>query len=110
MAVKFYFDEMMPRRVAVQVAARGYEVIMAVDVEMIGKADPDHLAYATEHEAMLFTRDAPFAGMTARRTDHAGLICWTGADNDFGGMVDKLTEFANAHTMDDVEGQVYWIK
>ena len=110
MAIRFYFDEMMPRRVAEQVAAQSFEVIMAVDVAMTGKADPDHLTYAAEHGAMLVTRDAPFAGLTARHTDHAGLICWTGADNDFGGMVDKLTEFANAHTMDDVEGRVYWVK
>jgi predicted nuclease of predicted toxin-antitoxin system len=110
MGLKFYFDEMMPRAVAQQLIARGNEVIMAIDVGMTAKPDTEHLAYATKHEAILFTRDAPFAGLASQRSDHAGLICWTGADDDFGGMVRKLSEFAGVHLQDDVQGVVFWIK
>jgi hypothetical protein len=54
---------------------------------MAGKDDDtEHLPYATEEHAVLVTRDRPFAGRTQKRTDHAGLICWTGQDNDIGGM------------------------
>jgi predicted nuclease of predicted toxin-antitoxin system len=49
-------------------------VIMAVDVEMTSKKDPDHLAYATEHNAVLVTFDRAFATLTSAKTHHTGLI------------------------------------
>jgi predicted nuclease of predicted toxin-antitoxin system len=110
MGLKFYFDEMMPRAVAQQLIARGSEVIMAIDVGMTGKPDEEHLNFATQQAAIVVTRDAPFAGLTAQKSDHAGLICWTGADDDFGGMVRKLSEFAGLHAQEDVRGVVHWIK
>ncbi len=109
--IKFYFDEHMPRSVAREVEKCGYEVIMAIDVEMVGKDDDaEHLPFAKENNAIIFTRDYPFAGRTAKHTDHAGLICWTGRDDDYGGMVRKLNEFAEKYTPEDVAGQVFWIK
>jgi hypothetical protein len=56
------------------------------------------------------TRDKPFAGRTAKRTDHAGLICWTGTPDDIGGMVRALTTFAETHTSEDIAGRVFWLK
>ncbi len=68
---------------------------MAVDEDMAGRDDDtEHLLYAAEHDAVIFTRDSPFAGRTMQRTDHAGLIYWTGQDDDFGGMIHILAEFA----------------
>jgi hypothetical protein len=109
--IKFYFDEHMPRAVEAGLVQRGHTVIMAVDVEMTGKDDDtEHLPYATEQGAVLVTRDKPFAGRTEKHSDHAGLICWTGKDDDFGGMIRQLAKFAEDHTAEDVIGQVFWIK
>lgn len=109
--VKFYFDEHVPRAVAKGLAQRGYTVIMAVDVGMIEKDDDtEHLPYAAQQDAVLVTRDKPFASRAQERTDHAGLICWTGKDDDFGGMVRKLSEFAENHTREQTIGRVFWIK
>ena len=109
--ISFYFDEHMPRAVERGLAARGYTVVMAVDAGMTAKDDDtEHLRYATEHNLVLVTRDLPFAGRTSKRTDHAGLICWTGADDDFGGMIRILSDFASQHTADDVAGMVFWLK
>ena len=84
---------------------------MAVDVGMVGKDDDtEHLRYATEHGLVLVTRDLPFAGRTAKRADHAGLVCWTGADDDFGGMIRVLEKFASEHAPDEVAGLVFWLK
>ena len=83
---------------------------MAVDVDMTEKDDPDHLKFATEQGAVVVTLDREFAGLTLKQTDHAGLICWTGDNLDVGGMVRKLSEFAEKHTLEDVSGQVFWIK
>ena len=41
--VSFYFDEMMPRAPVKQLEDQGYPVVMAVDVNMTGKEDSDHL-------------------------------------------------------------------
>jgi len=109
--VKFYFDEHSPRAVEKGLLKRGYEVVMAVDVGMTEKDDDsEHLPYATEHGLVIFTRDQPFAGRTAKRTDHAGLVCWTGDDDNFGGMIRKLITFAEQHSAEEVFGQVFWLK
>jgi predicted nuclease of predicted toxin-antitoxin system len=108
--VKFYFDEMMSRVVANALIAEGIEVVMANDVGMTHKKDSQHLAYATSIQAVMVTQDRPFAGIVSQQNDHTGLICWTGANNDIGGMVTQLNAFATIHTPKSVEGQVFWIK
>lgn len=109
--LKFYFDEMMPRPVAAAVADRGYEVVMAIDSDMVGKDDDtEHLPFATQNQAVLVTRDRAFAGRAIQNSNHAGLICWTGAQNDIGGMIRALVEFAEQHSPEDVSGHVYWLK
>lgn len=109
--IRFYFDEHMPRIVQKALIEEGYEVIMAVDVGMTGKDDDtEHLPYATQNKLVIFTRDKPFAGRTAQQLDHAGLICWTGRDDDFSGMIKKLLQFAQEHPPEDCVGQVFWMK
>jgi len=109
--IEFYFDEMMPRDVAKGLAARGFSVIMAVDVEMVEKDDlTDHLVYAAQHELVLVTRDKPFATRALSVEDHAGLICWTGLQDDVGAMVLGLTKFAQEHTLEQVANRVFWLK
>lgn len=108
--LKFYFDEMMPRSVPRQLAEQNIETIRAVEAGMEGKTDPQHLKFATEQGAVLVTFDRPFAGLTTQKTDHAGLICWTGANSDIGGMVNSLTQFAKTYTSEQVKGKVFWLK
>ena len=109
--IQFYFDEHMPRAVEKAVVNNGYTVIMAVDVEMMDKDDDtEHLPFATSQNAVVVTRDKPFAGRTAKRTEHAGLICWTGADDDFGAMIRALVDFAEKHTPEEAAGHVFWLK
>lgn len=109
--IRFYFDEHMPRAVAQGLLQQDIEVVFAVDVDMTGRDDDtEHLRYATEHDLVLVTRDHPFAGRSSKRSDHAGLICWTGRGDDIGGMIQGLTRFANQYAVDDVRGRVFWIK
>jgi hypothetical protein len=109
--ISFYFDEMMPRVVAEQVTLRGYDVIFAVDAGMTQKKDlTEHLVYAIEYNCVLATCDRPFARRAVDLMGHKGLVCWTGILNDFGGMVRKLTEFANQRSAEEVAGKVFWIK
>jgi len=111
--VKFYFDEHMSRPLAKQLIKQGVVVIMAVDVDMTGKDDDtDHLPYATSEEAVLVTCDRPFAGrvQNENRTDHTGMVCWTGKLNDIGGMFRALVQFAQEHTPESAAGQVFWLR
>ena len=109
--ISFYFDEHMPRAVAKALAQDEIEVIMAVDVDMTGRDDDtEHLQYATDHNLVLVTRDLPFAGRSSKQSDHAGLICWTGPGDDFGGMIRALKQFVDQYTPDEIRGRVFWIK
>lgn len=109
--IAFYFDEMMSRPVAKGLIDRGYVVVMAIDVGMVDKDDDtEHLPYATEHNLVMVTMDREFAGRTQGRTDHAGLVCWTGAQNNFGEQIRSLSAFAGSHTPEQTEGQVFWVK
>jgi predicted nuclease of predicted toxin-antitoxin system len=109
--IKFYFDEHMPRTAAKALIAQKIEVIMAIDSEMIGKDDDaEHLPFAAQLQAVVVTRDFPFAGRTAKHTNHAGLICWTGAQDDIGGIVRALSQFAENHSAEQAQGQVFWLR
>jgi hypothetical protein len=108
--IKYYFDEHMPRVVADGLAQRDISVIMAFDAGMAGQPDELHLQCATEQKAVLVTRDKPFAGRSKAQAEHSGVICWTGAQDDFGGMIRVLAAFAENHTTDSVEQQVFWLK
>jgi hypothetical protein len=107
----FYFDEMTPRPAATQLTRLGYEVTMAVDVGMVKKDDlKDHLPYATARGLVMVSQDRRFAGLAQRRSDHAGVICWTGATDDIGSLVRRLAEFAEKHSSEQVVGRVFWLK
>ncbi|GAB4513616.1 MAG: hypothetical protein OHK0046_14530 [Anaerolineae bacterium] len=105
----FYFDEMMSRRAAKQLIERGYQVVLATDVGMRAKTDPEHLAFATLNDYIMVTFDRPFAGQTAKSTDvHGGLICLAGRQDDIGLVVRTLIDFADTHQPENVKGQVFW--
>jgi predicted nuclease of predicted toxin-antitoxin system len=108
--VSFYFDEMGSRKAAEQLIRRGYSVILANDVGMTEKGDPEHLAYAAELGHVVVTFDREFAGTTSKSTEHAGLVCLSVSQDDVGGMVRLLSAFADDHTPEDVAGQVFWLK
>lgn len=107
---RFYFDEMMPRPAANELIKRDYEVVMAIDVGMTAQKDAEHLRYATEHNLIVVTEDRPFAGLTVKRNDHSGLICWMGKQGAIGPLVLALVEFAENHSAEEAAGKVFWLK
>jgi hypothetical protein len=105
----FYFDEMMSREAAKQLTNRGRKIVMAVDVEMVEKDHlTEHLPYATEQGLVLVTFDRFFAGRASKTTDHAGILCLTISQDDIGGIVRAITEFAERYSPDEVVRQVFW--
>jgi predicted nuclease of predicted toxin-antitoxin system len=107
--VSFYFDEMMPRAPVKPLSELGYIVVMANDVGMTEKDDSQHLIYATEQNLVVVTFDRAFAGRTTNLTNHSGLICLSGTQQEIGYIVRTLKEFAATHKPDEVTGQVFWL-
>jgi predicted nuclease of predicted toxin-antitoxin system len=107
--ISFYFDEMLSRKAAEQLVQRGYVVIMANDVGMTEKPDSEHLVYATDKRLVLVTFDRPFAGRAMQSTEHAGLVCLSGSQDNIGAIIRTLIDFADSHTPDEVIGRVYWL-
>ena len=105
-AIEYYFDEMLNCPAATELTRRGYTIVMAIDVGMTEKTDPEHLAYATKHQMILVTSDRKLAGLTAEKSDHSGLICWTEVIQDVGSLVRALSQFADNHTSEEVAGRV----
>jgi hypothetical protein len=112
MTVGFYFHEHMRRATERGLRDRGYHVVMAVDVDMTGSDDDtEHLPYATQQGLVMVTFDRPFAGRTTVRSDHAGLICLSETvRDDIGAIIRILVAFAEAHSVDDIYGRVFWLK
>ncbi len=109
--ISFYFDEMMSRLVAEALQQHGYSVLMAFDAGMIDRDDDsEQLPFAAARGLVLVTMDRPFAGRALAMGDHAGVICWTGEQNNFGKQIGALSAFANTHSPEDVKGQVFWLK
>lgn len=111
MATRFYFDEHMRHSIARGLIERGYEVVMAIEVGMTEKDDDaEHLPFATESGMVMVTFDHPFAGRTAKRIDHAGLICLAERlRDDIGGQIRVLAEFSDTHTPQTAARQVFWL-
>jgi predicted nuclease of predicted toxin-antitoxin system len=108
-SVSFYFDEHLPRSAAEQLVKKGYSVVISHDVGMTQKDDiAEHLQYATEHHLIVVTFDRGFAGLAAKRTDHHGLVCLSGMQNDVGYIVRTLIEFAELYDAEKDAGQVFW--
>jgi predicted nuclease of predicted toxin-antitoxin system len=110
MKIRFYFDEMMRHAIAEGLAKRGIVTVLANDIGMTEKEDDEHLLEATKRQMVLVTHDRGFAGRTAKRTDHAGSICWMRDDQPIGIIVRLLAEFAEQHTLEDAAGRVFWLK
>lgn len=108
--ISFYFDEMMKEDVAKALVENGVAVVMAKNIGMVQKKDEEHLLYAHEHQLVLVTLDRKFAGLTSKRQDHSGLICWTPEFQDPGHMLSVFITFAKEYTTEQVAGNVYWLK
>ena len=108
--ISFYLDEMVSRKIAEQLIRLGYNAVLAVDVDMVGKDDlAEHLPLAAEQGRVLVTFDRPFAGRASQLAEHAGPICLTCGQDDIGGAVRALTEFAEQYTPEETAGRVFWL-
>jgi len=77
--VSVYIDEDINAQLASTLRDRGYNAVAAREIGHMSMADPDHLAYAVEHQMML---------LTSNRDDFIGLAHeWAAASKTHFGIV-----------------------
>ena len=76
MAVKlrFYLDENLPVEIARQLKSRGIDAVTARDLGLLGVADDEHIARATELQRVLCTFDSDYLQLAAQGMAHAGIV------------------------------------
>lgn len=86
MTPKFYLDSHIDKQVAIQLRAKGVDIIHCAEVNMKDATDLDHLIYATQNERTMVTCDAGierqlhYVWMIEER-DHAGIVYFQGEDD-----------------------------
>jgi predicted nuclease of predicted toxin-antitoxin system len=77
-AIKFYTDTHIAKAVAVQLRARGIDVVRCEEVGMAEADDDAHLAYATREGRVVITADRDFLRLhkqwQAAGKSHGGII------------------------------------
>lgn len=74
--LRYYFDEHIDPAIAVQLRARGVDVLTAADAGRAGQGvtDADQLAYAMDQKRVLITSDRDFIRLATPQMPHAGII------------------------------------
>jgi len=122
--VKLLLDEMHAPAVAIQLRARGHDVVAVKErPELIGLADRELLASAASDGRAVVTENvkdfaALHKSMTAMHEKHAGLVFThprrfpRHARDHTGVLVDALAGFLDLHTstLHDLDSFVWWLE
>ncbi len=72
--VRLYTDEHVARAVARGLRNRGVDVVTAVQAELLGATDEQHLRWAKTNGRVLFTLDSDFLRLHAAGVEHDGIV------------------------------------
>lgn len=78
MALKFYFDTHIAKAAALQLRAKGVDVVRCEEVGLAEASDEEHLAYATVNSRVMVSQDKDFLVWAAR---------WREAERAHGGII-----------------------
>jgi predicted nuclease of predicted toxin-antitoxin system len=119
--IRFYFDAQIPKQVAIQLRARGVDVLRCQEIGWDDKKDPEHLEYAASEKRMIVTADEDFERLHAQWQEegkfHAGIAQVAHeSQHAVGVMVKELwylveaIENEAASLEKDIYNQIYRIK
>ena len=78
MALTFYFDTHIAKAVALQLRAKGVNVVRCEEVDMADASDEAHLQYATDNGYVMVSQDDDFLALDAQwqsdERQHAGIM------------------------------------
>lgn len=120
MSLKFYTDTHIPKQVAIQLRAKGVDVVRCEEVSMAEADDEAHLEYATEHELALITKDFGFRARHFRwlsedKVHHGIFYCQNRQSPAIGLIVNACFEYYTfvedeAATLDEIKNQFFDIE
>jgi predicted nuclease of predicted toxin-antitoxin system len=78
LALRFYFDTHIAKAAAIQLRAKGLDVLRCEEVGMADASDADHLEYAAREGRIVVTQDADFSDLHVQwqqnERKHAGIL------------------------------------
>lgn len=94
--------------------ARGIDVITALDVSMIGRADEEHLDYATAQGRVLYSFNAGdyyrlHTAFLAQGKSHAGIILARQQRYSVGEQMRRLLKLIGARSAEEMTKQVEFV-
>ena len=72
--ISIYTDEHIPMAVIKGLRRRGVDVLTTQETGMLGAADEEQLALATNQGRVVLTQDEDFMRLHARKVNHSGII------------------------------------
>jgi predicted nuclease of predicted toxin-antitoxin system len=121
--IKFYLDTHIAKAVAVQLRARGVDVVRCEEVGMAEADDPVHLEYAAREGRVLVSQDDDFAAHHAQwqreGKKHSGIMLLPKRLQSEAQISFAVTELATYHALvaegagsveDDIANQLIYLK
>ena len=99
----------MPSAVGQGLQLRGVDVTTSKDAELLGASDEKQLAFALRESRVLLTRDKDFLRLSARGTEHSGIVFWTQRHRPLGPFIRAVDVLSFARTVEDLRGQVVFL-
>src|SRR5881394_3454680 len=72
--IRYHLDEHIDPAIARALRRAGIVVSTAVENELLGASDPNHLDVAIAHQSVLVTDDTDFLQMTKDGAEHFGIV------------------------------------
>jgi predicted nuclease of predicted toxin-antitoxin system len=109
MAIRFHLDENVSGAVALALRRRGVDVSTAVEANLIGADDREHLEFAQAHDRVLVTHDDDFTRIHASGTPHSG-ICYCHKDkHSIGELMRLLLLIQECFEVDEMRGHLEFL-
>jgi hypothetical protein len=107
-AVKFYTDDHVANAVAKGLRRRDVDALTAVEANMSGAADEEHLRFASDQQRVMFTQDRDFVRLHATGTSHAG-IAYAPQGTSIGNIIRGLMFIYQVLDADDMRGHLEYL-
>jgi len=113
--IQFYVDEdAMDGDLVRALRSRGLDVLTALDAGMIGRADEDHLRFATNQDRVLYSFNlADFfqihGAWLAAGSPHAGMILAQQQRLSVGEQMRRITRLAGSRTAESMRNNVEFL-
>jgi predicted nuclease of predicted toxin-antitoxin system len=106
--IRFYTDEHVARAVVRGLRRRGVDVTSAVDANLLGASDEEHLEFAANNGLVIFTQDEDFLRLHAAGTEHAGIV-YAGQQISVGRIVSGLMLVHQVLTADEMRNRLEFL-